>query len=763
MAGIVIEKGKTIHANGQPFNSLHLITAGQVLVTFPGGNYTLGKGDVIGICEICSEVHFLNYLAIENTSLVSYHMANQDALFDLLRKYRDVSRFFLLSAFRQFNLLQQQFQLAEMKCSNTYMFFSQDVQTYHTLSARYRTNRPLLLEDAEELNAYLNDEETDLWLGSYYQGLYQIYAGEDFMNFLEKIAVSVGSLRKCSVDFHKIYTNLDEQYQYLLQILSLYFNENSNDLFDHYTELLNKLGTDSAELSQVLDKMEHMAQFYQETIASPQADIMARIKAFYETKAQLNTSRIQPQTNPVNAPFPKELTDSLTTILSFAKMPPEFETEFRSNVQKYRRLPDMNGSDEQTYSLRRALIPAFLDLYEAIFKTTLQAAQIPLPVKMFLFFGYIDEDLAGEENSIYLSQLAQKLEAPGDHGVYTFYHWLLAIYQGKKEPSRNEFDMDFSEYVNNQFRKGQCSKTELTALLNDPWEKVAYELHNMFPSVNKMTFGRITTYCPLFHRNNVLKNLSDCLVTASKIGQALETIKRVDYSAFYRESLDYDHIDAMGKEQIHLEFLPDIILMPNVGIHGVMWQEIEGKKRNSSGRMMYSIFHMEDVTNTMIHLTGEFRWEMCKRVYGARWNDISEVSLTSEYFDYIQFYRKNHDLSSENKDKVGIALKRAKNSFKEMFIRDYQIWILFEGSGAPRLNKVARRILFTHCPFPADIDRALAGNPLYTELLQRKHIKNANRLHHLENLSKKLSATKYGIPETLQKEIEFTEYENKNL
>ena len=36
-----------------------------------------------------------------------------------------------------------------------------------------------------------------------------------------------------------------------------------------------------------------------------------------------------------------------------------------------------------------------------------------------------------------------------------------------------------------------------------------------------------------------------------------------------------EHIDVMGKETIHLEYLPDIILMPNVGIRGVMWQEIE--------------------------------------------------------------------------------------------------------------------------------------------------------------------------------------------
>ncbi len=44
MAGIVLEKGKTIYSYGQPMTALHLITNGKVDVSYPGGSYTLGKG-----------------------------------------------------------------------------------------------------------------------------------------------------------------------------------------------------------------------------------------------------------------------------------------------------------------------------------------------------------------------------------------------------------------------------------------------------------------------------------------------------------------------------------------------------------------------------------------------------------------------------------------------------------------------------------------------------------------------------------------------
>ena len=157
-------------------------------------------------------------------------------------------------------------------------------------------------------------------------------------------------------------------------------------------------------------------------------------------------------------------------------------------------------------------------------------------------------------------------------------------------------------------------------------ERVKFELTNMFPQTNKITYGRVTSFCPVFTADDVLKDLSSSYVTTAKVSKALEMIRSIDYSAYYRESMDFDNMDVMGKEIIHLEYLPDIILMPNVGIRGVMWQEIEGKKRNSPSRMVFSIFHMEDINTSLVRLTGEFRWELCKRVQGARWNDHSQAN-----------------------------------------------------------------------------------------------------------------------------------------
>lgn len=753
MSGIELEKGKFIYTPGQPLTALHLITNGSVKVRFPGGDYSIGKGDVIGICEICSEIHFLEYETQDTTALITYPLPNMESLSDLLQEHPDVASLFVISSFRQVSALLKHCDLSELACTNFYHDLVGDYKKYQTFCQRYRLT-PRVLEGYDEIEAFLGDETPDLWINGYYLGLLRIFTGSSSKQFVQDSAVSLGLLRKSSLDFRKTYASLEEQHHYLQQIRSLYFHENGNDLFDFYTSLFYKVGQNSPDIKELYTIIKRILTPSQKGSDSDTALVRSRSESFLKNVQMLNQSSAQTEEDDSTDVLAK-LAGSLNTILHFAGNDLEVAASFREHVLKYKTLSDKNSMDDSVSKLRRSLTQEFYTLYAAVFEQTLHSASIPMPVKMFLYFGYVDEELAGQENCVTLYRLAESMKSNPESGVYTFYDWLLAIFHGDKEPSRNEFDQDYNDYIHKQRAGGNITDKELRALENNTMGKVNYELRNMFPVTNKMTFGRITTFCPLFTEDNVLKNLSASQVTAATIGQAIERIKDVDYTAFYRESLDMEHIDLMGKELIHVEYLPDVILMPNIGIRGVMWQEIEGKRRSSPSRMMFSIFHMEDVFTTMVHLTGEFRWELCKRVQGARWNDLTDRSLTSEYYDYIQFYRKSHDLSSEAKEKIRSSLQRAKNSFKEMFVRDYLMWVLFEGSGAPRLNKVARQIFFTYCPFTAAICDSLQQNPLYNELLSRREIQISRKLHHLDMLQQKILNSGAKLPDTVESERKY--------
>lgn len=380
---------------------------------------------------------------------------------------------------------------------------------------------------------------------------------------------------------------------------------------------------------------------------------------------------------------------------------------------------------------------------------------IPVHVKMFLYFGYLDETLAGKENSVLLYKFASDMKDQSEYGLYTALDWLRAIYYGKKMPSRDEFDTDYTDNLNKKKAQHEITPEQYKALMADNTAKAKFEMKSFFTQGNKVTFGRISTYCPVFTGDALLKDLDTSFVTLAAVNKVLNHIRSVDFTAYYRETLDNDHYDVMGKEMIHKEYLPDIVLMPNAGTRGIMWQDIEGRYRNSHGRMMLSIFHMDDLMTTLIRLTGDFRWELCKTMQGASWNNVSEPSLTSEYYDYAQFYKKNHELTTDAKEKVKNALQKAKNSFKEMFVRDYITWILFEAEGSPRLNKVARDILFKYCPFSAPVRDVVSKNPMYSQLIDRMKLHAGQRLHTLETIVKKQQVANAPVPESLTEEIEY--------
>lgn len=444
----------------------------------------------------------------------------------------------------------------------------------------------------------------------------------------------------------------------------------------------------------------------------------------------------------------EELTCSLDKILNYAECDAKLAADFKSYIAAYKKLEDKNSSEEAAVAVRRKLTELFYKVYEAALKVGFKTQNIPVVVNMLFQFGYVDEELAGMENSVYLYDLAQNLPTDPEKGVYTFYQWLMAIYSGKKEPSRNELDMDYKEYLHEQKRMSRISQEQERALLQSNISKVFFEFQNILPVINKLTFGQLSIFCPVFSAHNVFKSLSSQLVTAEKVTAEIEKIRSKDFKAFYRETL-FAIPENNLNEMIEVEVLPDIILLPNVGGRSIMWQEIEGKKRTTPARMMCSVFHTEDLAQSIIHMTGEFRWEMCKRAQGVRWNDVSDPSLTSEYCDYVQFYRKNRELSADAKEKIKTQLLRARNNYKAMFVADYILWICYESEGLPRLNKVARNILFTYCPFSNEIRGKIGVNPLYKQAIDRYYVINMRKLHRITLLYKKLENSPGGVPDEI--------------
>jgi hypothetical protein len=163
-----------------------------------------------------------------------------------------------------------------------------------------------------------------------------------------------------------------------------------------------------------------------------------------------------------------------------------------------------------------------------------------------------------------------------------------------------------------------------------------------------------------------------------------------------------------------------------------------------------------DVEQQMVEIAGRYRWEICRRLNGARWNDISSKCLTAEYSDYLQYYRKNRMLSEEAKDRVKNELTRVHNNYREIFVKDYQNWIRFEAKGSLRLNRAARVILTTYCPFSKKIRAALASNPFYLTAFNQLEQENRKRIQRLNILYGKYEAAGGTMTQELQDNLNYS-------
>ena len=111
-----------------------------------------------------------SYTTLEDTTILTYPLTSLDSLNDILQKHPDVARLFLLSCFRQINILLNRSSISELNCSELYRTLNDDISTYKSLCDRYRIPARSL-EHFDELNAFLGDDSPDIWLNGYYMGL----------------------------------------------------------------------------------------------------------------------------------------------------------------------------------------------------------------------------------------------------------------------------------------------------------------------------------------------------------------------------------------------------------------------------------------------------------------------------------------------------------------------------------------------------------------------------------------------------------------
>lgn len=737
MEVLKVQKNQFIARKKDIVKEWYLIQEGTVTQKFAFSEVKLGKNAIIGILE--TDRFICDYVAAEDTVLAVFPCGGAEDLKKLLSVQERIRSIFLRAAIEQRHQMLALYSDLYKKTRQFHVFSETIYNEYKVLTNQYQIEEQSFSK-MEYLNPLEMKHKAENWEVNNSISLIKNYL-QEYLQLMEKDdSLTVGAIMEAAAQMRRVSQGIDEMEAYLLYNREILLGESKNDMFKLFFDFAVEAAAKKKDIAPIKKELNMIAEFVQKLRVYDPVLVSVRLAEYqyydFEKGAAAGTE------DKTEAPRRPDIdittVDCLRHILEFAGYQGDELEGARKKVEAYRNLPDILSTDDEAYRIRRQLSPMFYDVYLKIFMRAMKDESAVTPiVQMFLNFGFMDVELAGEENATALYDLTEHLEVCKSEHVYTIYEWLKAVYRGEKEPSKNEFDMDYNAYLLDMRKNGDITADQVKKFQDNQEMKLQFEIKNMFTSVNRITYGKITTFCPILGEYDLINSVDKMLVTASKIEAALNEVRKIDFSVFYREVIFTDPEHDINREMIMKEVLPDIILMPNAGTKAMMWQETAGVKRDTPGRFMFPIFTAVDLEDMMIETMGRFRWEMCRKIQGVHWNDIREKSLTAEYCDYIQFYRKNHELSTETKEKIKSSLIRAKNNYREVFVKDYVCWVKFESKGSFRLNKITRDILVRYCPFTKEVRNDLKANPMYQNSISRYEIGNAKVLQRINGVYEK--------------------------
>ncbi|TGK17166.1 Crp/Fnr family transcriptional regulator [Leptospira fluminis] len=525
-------------------------------------------------------------------------------------------------------------------------------------------------------------------------------------------------------------------------------------------------------LQAISQKIEKALAGHQALFGSPMPAPSPNIKSFLEKTAGLakkyegssaaasSNGSIGVDSSADAAAIRKELQNSASMIIQYSGLGGEAVKEFSALMVKLKSLKNPLESDNDTRKLRRLITKIYFDIYAGCFQKYLNSNKnVPKPVDLMLKYGFFDETLLDDSQLVFMSTFKDAISPPSAIPIHYGQEWLERIYRREAPTSLDELGQNFFDKVKMDNRNASFKKeSDLPPDIDNPEARLKFEFAAMYESNVRLTTGSLATYLPILTKYHSQIPLGKAYVSKKMLTDAINEIVGVDFSVFSREVIYNNPELGINKEFVQRSIIPDFIIVPSIGSKVMMWQELSVHRgsgsKESRGRIVLPIFVQGDLKSLLIDAFAAFRWELCKTILGPEWNNVGNPSITADYMDYVQFYKKNKDLSIEVKEKLAAEFKRFRNE-RDIFANDYQLWIKYESESVQRLNRVVRGIFYRHIPFARPIREKVAKMPAFSEINNRFINIRTRKFTELENRYKKYINAIGSLPDPLRENLEF--------
>lgn len=442
------------------------------------------------------------------------------------------------------------------------------------------------------------------------------------------------------------------------------------------------------------------------------------------------------------------LTDKL---LEFSDLSQKDRFAFRELLERFRALPDRLADTAEARSVRDQLAELYWKLYESCFLKVISTDLKSFVPGIMLHFGLVDETLVSEDDLRAIDDAyAKALYTDDTIPVMTLPYFLEKLYRGEQDPSVTELGETFAKRLKTQEKLTKRERERTTVYEDTPEDRVRYEIREIVATAAPLVFGAKRRAVPVLCREAIGGDAGRLFIEPEEVARRIDELRSRDFTLFHR---DVGLRHKFGTDIVRKEVVPNVVLYPVTGSRMMMWQELDGTSRHTAGRMFLPHMFTERFDESLLTMLAHFRWELQKTVAGANWMDPVDGGLVGAYYDYIQFYQRNPNLTPEAKERVKQLVAKTRSD-RDRFAVDYANWVRYEYEGKVRLNPVARDIFYRHCPFPRNVRAEMAKKPLYVEL-ERKY---QNRVHKailkLESRSRRFEKSDEPMPEDLVKHLE---------
>jgi len=440
----------------------------------------------------------------------------------------------------------------------------------------------------------------------------------------------------------------------------------------------------------------------------------------------------------------------LERILEFSDMDDEFSGSFRENLLSFRETPDKFGSGLS--ELRETLTAQYWQLYENSFLKIIDTDLKGFIPGIMLHFGLVDETLlSGEELALIDEAYSRVLYTDDQVPVMTLPYFLEKIYRAEIRPSITEMGQSFREVLKRQAKMTKAQKSSSTLYRDTAEDRVRFELQNVASQTGGLLSGSRQRSVPFLCSEAFAGAAERMLIEPEVLEERVKNYRERDFSVFYREVVMHH---KFGTDLIFKEVVPNFVLYPVSGSRAMMWQELDGTKRESPGRIFLPLFFTENLSEAVPTLLAQFRWELQKTMAGVKWTDPIEGGIVGSYYDYINFYRRNPKLTPEAKEKLREFIQKTRSD-RDRFTSDYLTWVNYEYEGRLRMNPAVREIFYRYAPFPAEHRKEMARKPLFTDMETKYQNRVRKELLRLESRKKRFEKAGAKIPEEIENYISF--------